>query len=205
MVHIKIRHSSLNALTSAMMGLPGLFSRARRSALGSLGYHVRLDLIREPVSPQLSPYTGTLARRHGPGGSTKYVEPLANPRYKSGTKKGLLKIRRSTRSMPFARLKNMVRYQIDDSAGEVSVGLLKSTGLFADLMEQHAKGFQIAVTPKMRRMFFALGLPLASGTKTLSVPGRQWIDKVRERWAVQAGPFFEEKFAAAMYRYQQGQ
>lgn len=201
MLHVQINRYQLQSVTQALAGLPGMFARARRSALSSLGYHIRMDLIREPVEPRLSPYTGTLARRHGPQGSTRHVDHLTHPRYKTGTRKGLIKVRRSTRSMPFARLKNMVRYQIDDSAGEVSVGLLKSTGLFADLMEQHAKGFQIAVTPKMRRMFFALGLPLASGTKTLSVPGRQWIDKVRDRWTHRAGPFFEERFASALFRY----
>lgn len=201
MFHIRIDRAAMHALTDALVGLPGLFARARRSALASIGHHVRLDLIREPVSPKLSPYTGTLARRHGPGGSTRYVEPYAKPRYTSGAKKGLLKIRRSTRSIPFARLKNMVRYRIDDGAGEVSVGLLKSSDIFAELMGRHAVGFSIGVTPKMRRMFFALGLPLASTTTALQVPARPWIDRVQKRWETKAGPFFEERFAAAMARY----
>lgn len=202
MLHVQIDRYQLQSVVQALDGLPGIFARARRSALSSLGYHIRMDLIREPVEPRLSPYTGTLARRHGPQGSTRHVAPLTHPRYKTGTRKGLIKVRRSTRSMPFVKLKNMVRYRIDDGAGEVAIGLLKSSDVFGDLMAQHARGFRLKVTPKMRRMFFALGLPLARRTTTLAVPPRPWIDKVRDRWTHRAGPFFEERFASALFRYQ---
>jgi len=95
----------------------------------------------------------------------------------------------------------MVRYSVDKEDGIVEIGLLNPKPWYYTLMRRHAEGYSVRVTPRMRRMMFAVGFPLKEETTRLHIPARPWVRSVAERWKRKAAPLFEEKFWAALKRY----
>jgi len=74
---------------------------------------------------------------------------------------------------PLQRLAGATRYFYSQSDKSVLIGFLdqKNRGLG----KMHAAGFTIQITSRMRKMLFAVGMPLAKGTMQLKVPGRSVV------------------------------
>ena len=83
----------------------------------------------------------------------------------------------------------------------VEVGILKPKPIYFNWFRKNVAGFDTHVSPKMRRFLFAVGFPIRKETTVLRTPARPWIDKVREKWDRQGGPFFEMQFWNALNRY----
>ena len=229
MLDIQVQEEKLREITRAVLRLPGMFARARKSALKSLGYNVQQELKNEGRRASrggylrwrpLNPHTGVLARSVGRSGMKQAVSWTRN-RYattrtfwgsgsaRSGGQTGTMGTagnvisRKSARSDPFSRMVNMVRYSVDEEDEMVMVGFQSAKPVYWRLLKQHERGFNVNVTPRMRRFFFALGFPIKAETRTLRVPPRPWVEPVERRWRPKSTPFFEEKFWDAYNRYKE--
>lgn len=130
---------------------PAEFARALKSA----GFHLRKEL-------QDAIYKG------GPSGGR--WKPLSRPHamriiddYKGRP--------REPRTHPFGRLVRAIGYRYDDATKSVRVGWLSNQSARFGRMLQESENY--TVTPKMRRFFWALGIPVAKGTTTFSRPSRE--------------------------------
>ena len=129
---------------------PKEFARALKSA----GYHLRKEL-------QDAVYRG------GPDGAR--WKPLSRPHalrliddYK--------KLPREPRTHPFGRLVRAIGYRYDDATMSVHVGWLSHQSSRSGRQVQD--GESIHVTPKMRRFFWALGIPVKKRTSVFQTPRR---------------------------------
>ena len=209
MLDIRIETENLSELMRQVMELPGVFSRARVSALKSLGWHVQQDLKHEGRQavkggmlqwPKLNPHTGVLARRRGRDGKMRN-RMWKRDRYRAGDKKGQTIQKFSTKEEPFSRMVNMVRYGVDPEDNMVEVGFLNPKRNIYIWLKQHEKGYSVQVTPRMRKMLFAWGFPIKAETKKLDIPARPWVKPIEKKWENQATVVFERKFWAAYEKY----
>jgi hypothetical protein len=74
------------------------------------------------------------------------------------------------------RLASGATYQYHAGAQTVTVGFISAKVM--SLMKKAAAGFKTVVTPRMRRMAFAIGFPLRKGTTTLVTPPRSVVPQV---------------------------
>jgi len=146
------------------------FPREFTRALKSAGWALRKDL-------QGDIYKG------GPGEAR--WSPLSGPhagRVFDDTK-GMPRI---PRTHPMGQLVRAIGYKYDAGREQVRVGWLSHSA--AKRGAELQRGFKTRVTKKMRRFFWAIGVPLAKGTTMVETPGRDLFDTVmrhRER-AIQA-------------------
>lgn len=215
MIDIQVDIEGLSDLTKSVLDLPGLFARARKSALSSLGWSVQQDLkaTGRALMPKLNPHTGVLSVMHTQGSragrNVTWAKRRRNKEWVKGTsrlhgKDGKVARKLSTRLQPFSRFVNMVRYKTDPEDVLVEIGLLRPKANYWQWMAKNTAGWSTAVTPRMRRMLFAAGFPIARETRQLKTPARKWIDVVRARWESKATEYFEKKFWEAYERYTSG-
>lgn len=207
MLDVQIETEGLSEATKAVLELPGLFARARASALKSLGYHIQQDLKMEAKRAvnggylrwdPLNPHTGILARTKDRFGRKRGLG------YKRTRRNGQVISRTSTRREPFSRLSNAIRYKVDAEEDFVEIGFLNPKPHFFVWLKKHARGYTVPVTPRMRKKFFALGFPLKKETTQLQVPARPWVSPVEAAWSSKVLPFFEKKFWDSYNRYTSG-
>lgn len=206
--------SGLNKATREVMELPGLFRRARMSALKSTGFMVRGELRGyvesdgEGAWPANHPVTRFYAKKYKTG--------------KVGTLGWIA--RKKKNESPMFWLGKHSRYRVTDDQAVIGFG--KSHGakegkmkrampatLDAFLMNvvgRAEEGEVTQVTKKMRRLFGATRknrngfFPLRGDTKELETPKRPIFDPVMNRIRGNIAPHFEDAFWNAVSRYREG-
>lgn len=209
MLEVVVETENLSAATNAVLELPGLFARARASALKSLGWTLQQELKNEARKAtkggylkweELNPHTGVLNRAN----RSKTGISWKRTRFTSGSRKGQVIPRLSAQREPLARLRSSIRYKVDVEDDFVEVGFINPQDKYYKWVRKQAQGFTVPVTARMRKKFFALGFPIAKGTTQIKVPGRPWVSRVKDKWRGKITPFFETKFWASYNRYQTG-
>ena len=217
MVEIKIDDSQLLELTRTLSGFPGLFTRARRSAIKSAAWMVRQEL-----------------RNHVEYGGTGWAKlhPLTLKfRKKYGQRSKWSK--RSSHPGPLFWMGKFARYNAADNGDTFAIMFGKSRAARsgsrsyrpgesgtadAGLMAATARaemGATVPVTDKMRRMMAATRgkrnqqsgqtyFPLKKETRALKIPARPIFTPVWNKVNQKIGPWFDKKFTAAVNRYLTG-
>lgn len=212
MLDIQIKTDGMTDLLRSVLDLPGIFRRARKSSLKSLGWAVQQDIkaTGRALMPKLNPHTGVLSVMHDQGGrrgrNVKWSKRRRNKKWITGTsrlhgKDGQVAQKYSTRLQPFSRFVGMIRYQTDSQDMIVEIGLLHPKPNYWQWMAKNTTGFSTSVTPKMRRMLFAAGFPISKNTRQLRTPSRKWMSVVYARWETKAITHFEKKFWENYHRY----
>lgn len=86
-----------------------------------------------------------------------------------------------------------------DGSGSVVVGWLSESAQW--LGERQEEGFTQTITPKMRRMFWAAGIPLAKDTQEIKIPERRTYDPMYQVLE----PIIPEYFSQKIYEYWSGE
>ena len=194
-----------------LKAFPKYAEQAVASALKSEGFRLR-DLVKAAIRAgglagntweKLNPHTGIMARaKKGYVKNYKLVW-----KGQKGSKKRVRQykdVMLSTKSAPLSKLAGAVRYDYDSNDQMVSIGLIQSGGVSQSMIKlagMHAKGFQTKITPKSRKMLFALGFPIKKSTTTFETPARPVIDPVfrQEEGAIMTN--IEQNFMGAITRY----
>ena len=193
------------------MGLPGLFRRARISAMKSMGWWIRGEL-------KTYIYQG--------GENWPALHPLsAFFKKKQGAKAGEWQKRRKGRETALSWLAKFARYRVDDEGTLLQIDFGKSKkgkpGSFdpalVDIVKRAEEGEKVHVTEAMRKFLAATRrkrpktqisgqtyFPLRKTTNTLTIPKRPIFDPVWQRINARVPGYFEEKFWAALQRYEKG-
>lgn len=209
MVELHVDYSELSEATKAVLKLPGLFERARKSALKSTGWYVQQEL-----------------RNHVEYGGTNWpaLHPLTKKfRHKYGL--GSHWVKRTHHPGPLFWLGKFARYRVDADGREVTICFGKSKrgspgtedrGLMW-VVRRAEEGETIHVTPAMRRFLAATRrkrpkqqepgrtyFPLKKTTRRLKVPPRPIFGPVFKKVRPKIMPWFERKFWDAFDRYTTG-
>ena len=209
MLEVKLQHSGLDEMTRSVMGLGGLFARARRSAMGSVGWFVQQTL-----------------RNHleyGPPEWQDLHDLTELFKKKGGT--GVWALRSNRPRSPAVWLGKFSRYRVSSDGGLVQIDFGKSKkgkpGTFdpqiAPIARRIDQGETVRVTDKMRRKMAAtkkatrgehvVGInffPLRKDTDSLDIPARPIFDPVFRKIEDEITPLFARKFWASFDRYQFG-
>jgi hypothetical protein len=113
----------------------------------------------------------------------------------------------STRTAPLLKLAGAVRYNYDKNLQQVGIGFIQSEGVSPGMLKlarMHAKGFETRVTPKMRRLLFAIGFPVKKSTKVLKTPARPVIEPIFHQEQNNILKNLETKFWKSLNRYLEG-
>lgn len=208
----------IDNLGDIVADFPRLADRAAISALKSEGYRLKGVLQRALRTggpdgakwPELNPHTDIIRNafskrrnRSGPVKNYRMVWKTVDGkkvRVKEFWGQRGAKILRS----PMLKLAAGVRYVFDPDTSAVSVGFVNPRVRLARYLGLQESGFESAVTPRKRRMLFALGFPVKASTKSLHIPARPLIGPVfvAERSAVFRN--LEEKFRANLDNLVQG-
>jgi len=208
---VSIDQKGLSEATRAVMELPGLFKRARASALKSTGWFVRGEL-RSYVEkggegwPDLHPLTAAFRKKRG-AAAGKWIK------------------RRKGKESALYWLGKFARYRVDADRGAVQIDFGKSKkgkpGAFdpglIGIVERAEEGERIRVTGAMRKFLAATRrkrpksqapgetyFPLKKSTRELVIPRRPIFDPVWRKVSAGIPGHFEEKFWAALERYEKG-
>jgi hypothetical protein len=194
-----------------LKAFPQYADRAVASALKSEGYRLR-NLIKAAIRAggtdgkkweKLNPHTGVLARAKK--GYVKNYKMVWKGQ--KGSKKRVRQYKEvmlSTRSAPLSKLAGAVRYNYDPADQMMSIGFIQSGGVSPAMIKlagMHAKGFQTNITPKMRKMLFALGFPVKKSTSKLESPARPVIEPVFRQEEGNIMQSIEDKFMSSILRY----
>jgi len=212
-----IDKSGLSRAAGRVIALPGVFRRAKQSALKSTGWMIRGEM-RDFIE---SAGDGTWPGRH----------PLSATFFKK-YKMGISRWGRSKKTMgPMFWLGRFSRYRVTDDMAVIGFG--KSHGSKASKAEREApatinpflmsvlrraeQGENTLVTKSMRRFFGATRknnsksqmagrtfFPLRASTKVLETPKRPIFGPVMARIQNQITPHFEDRFWLAVTRYREG-
>lgn len=202
-----IREEGLSEVTKAVMELPGLFARARKSALGSTGYWIQQEL-RNQIE-----YGGS-------GWAPLHPLTLRLRKY------------RSAPASPLFYLGRFSRYLIDQEGTSIEIGLGKSRkgqpGQTDDpwlsaALRRAEEGDRIPVTKKVRLAWVRTKIKgqkwkkmsrsgavtggyfvLRPETRFLTIPKRPVIGPVFKKVQPKITPYFEQKFWKAIERYRTG-
>jgi len=202
-----IREERLSETIKAVMQLPGIFARARKSALGSTGYWIQQEL-RNQIE-------------YG-GSGWPPLHPIT------------LKLRkfRTPANTPLFYLGRFSRYLIDQEGTTVEIGLGKSRkgepGQTDDpwlsaALRRAEEGDRIPVTKKVRLAWVRTKIKgqkwkkmsrsgavtggyfvLRPETQFLTIPKRPVVGPVFRKVQPKITPYFEQKFWAALERYRTG-
>jgi hypothetical protein len=207
MLEIKIQQSGMDELTRSVIGLGGLFARARKSAMSSVGWYVQRTL-----------------RNHLEYGPPEW-EGLHDLTELFKKKGGMWALRTAKPRSPAFWLGKFSRYRVSSDGGWVQIDFGKSRkgqpGRFdpaiAPIARRIDQGEDIAVTPAMRRKMAAtkkatrgqheIGInyfPLRKSTKRLDIPARPIFAPVFRKIENEVTPLFVKKFWASFDRYQSG-
>lgn len=208
---IAIDPKGLDQTTRAVMNLPGLFARARISAMKSTGWTVQQEL-RNHVEyggegwPELHPLTQAFRKKRGLGADW-------------------VKRKRGAHQSALFWLGKFARYRVNDDGTLLQVDFGKSRkgkpGTFDPALigtvKRAEQGERIEVTDKMRRLLGATRrrrprnqepgvtfFPLRKTTRFLDVPARPIFDPVWRKIKNRIPGHFEEKFWKALERYEKG-
>ncbi|EMS79208.1 hypothetical protein [Desulfotignum phosphitoxidans] len=207
---------AIENMEALIKAFPQFADRATASALKSEGFRLKnliADAIRSggPSNAKwddLNPHTGVLSRKRGKGGRERTVKNYRMVwKGEKGSKRRVRQykdVMLSTRTKPLARLAGAVRYNYDKDLEAVSIGFIQNRGVsdsMLSLARLHAKGEKTRVTPRMRKMMFALGFPIKKTTTTLETPARPVIDPVFRAEKDTIPKNIEQKFLAAIRRY----
>jgi hypothetical protein len=208
-VELTLRHSGMSAATRAVMDLPGNFSRAKKSAMGSVGWLVMGHL-----------------RNHMEYGGQGWegLHDLTNVyRKKRGANAGNWVKRQRKPFSPASWLGKFARYRLSKSGNTVQVDFGKgrskgknpgrSDPQLAAIARRIDGGERIAVTKQMRKKWAAtwyragknkiVGVnffPLKKSTKFIEIPERPIFDPVFRKISPLISSFFEEKFWDSYHR-----
>lgn len=151
---------------------PGEFRRALRSA----GWWLRGE-IKSGI------------RAGAPGG-----QPY--PEFSEVTRNRLLrrKGQRKTEHRPMGRLYQATIYKYYPDSMRVIVGWVTRTAEHVGLKQE--LGHETQITPRMRRFFWASGVPLGRQTQRLAIPRRPTIELEYRENAARVPGYIEEKIAA---------
>jgi len=190
---------------------PQYAERAVASALKSEGFRLR-DLVKAAIRSggpdgakwaKLNPHTGVLSSaKRGTVKNYKLVW-----KGKKGSKRRVRQYKDvilSTKAAPLSKLAGAVRYKYDPDDQAVSIGFIQSGGVSPAMIKlagMHAKGFETRITPKMRKMLFALGFPVKKSTGSLESPARPVIDPVFRQEEGDIMRNIESKFMSSILRY----
>lgn len=207
MLAVDLKAEGLNDVTKAVMQLPGLFARARKSALGSTGYWIQQEL-RNHIE-------------YGGEGWAK-LHPIT------------LKFRkfRGAPASPLFYMGRFARYLIDSEGTTIEIGLGKSRkgepGQVDDpwlmaALKRAEHGGRTKVTKKVRLLWVSTKIKgqkwkkmsrsgavtggyfvLRPDTEYLNIPKRPVIEPVFKKVRPKVLPYFEDKFWKAMERYRSG-
>lgn len=185
---------------------PALVDRARKSAISSAGYMIRMEL-----------------RNHVEYGGTGWprLHPLAAFRKKD--KAG--KWRRTTKRSPLEWLGKFARYIVNDRGDAVTIDFGRSRKgqagsadkFLSTIARRHESGATVPVTAKTRlkMAMTAMGrkkkgdpgtgyFPLRKSTTSLQIPKRPSIGPVFRKISPRIGEHMRQKFFAAFERYLSG-
>lgn len=114
------------------------------------------------------------------------------------------KFRIKRKGGPLSKLAGAVRYHYDKDLEAVSIGFLQNLGSSKELLalaRLHAKGYTTRITPRMRKMLFAMGVPVNNSTTRLVTPARPVIEPVFRMEKDTIVQNIEKKFMASILRY----
>lgn len=204
---------AVDSLPALFKAFPEYAERATASALKSEGHRLK-NLLQAAVMARgvqgewkkLNPHTGILALGK--------KRTLKNYRMVWKGEKGRKKRapeywgrKLSTKTAPLSKLRGALRYQYDADMQMVSIGFLQSAGVsqgMLSLAAMHAEGYSTAITPKMRKMLFALGFPVKKSRTVLKTPARPLIDPMFKREEDNIMDNVETKLISALQRYLYG-
>lgn len=201
---------AIENLSALLKAFPQYAERAAASALKSEGYRLR-DLIKDAIRrggvdsewSKLNPHTGVLARAKK-GSVKNYKMAWKGPKGSKRRVRQYKDVMLSTRLAPLSKLYGAVRYEYDDETQTMNIGFLQSAGVSAGMLKlarMHAQGFETPITPRMRKMLFALGFPIKKSTTTLKTPARPVIDPVFQQEKNNITRNLELKFFKSLERY----
>jgi hypothetical protein len=158
---------------------PNRVNQATASALKSEGWRIR-EVIKEAVEAggpasdkwqPLNPHTAVFnkARKSARKGKRSRINAAASLMEEVNQAT-------DTAKRPLERLAKGARYTYTPGAKTVTVGFITSRVMY--LMKRAAEGFRTTITPKMRRMAFAIGFPLRKGTAAFISPPRSVVPQV---------------------------
>lgn len=203
-ISISMTYSGLSEVTLAVMNLPGKFLRAKKSAMGSVGWLVMTEL-----------------RNHVEYGPPKWqkLHPLTKAYYKKKGSGGQWIRRRQAPHSPASWLGKFARYRASASGNTVQIDFGKGKkgkqpGRLDPQLSAIARridgGEQITVTGKMRKKWAAtmarasarsgvpvIGVnffPLSKSTKNITTPARPIFSPVFRKISPKVSKFFETKF-----------
>ena len=198
-----VQITGLSELTRTLIELPGVFARARKSALSSTGYMIMQEL-----------------RNHIEYGGSGWapLHPITM-RFRK---------RRGDPPSPLFFLGRFARYLVDPASMSVRIGLGKGgsrQGAYAErdsawlneAVQRAEQGATIRVSRATRKLWLTTKhakteggvagtdyFALRKSTTTLHIPRRPIFGSVFAKIRPKALPFFEAKFHEALLRYQTG-
>jgi hypothetical protein len=207
---LSIDITQLNQATREVMDLPGLFNRARISAMKSTGWMIRTEMRAFIESggagswPGLHPVSRFYAKKYKTG-IARWIRP-------SAPAKG-----------PMFWLGKHARYRVTDNTAMIGFGRSAKgeTGTLSPflmhVLDRAERGEKTTVTGKARRFFGATRrsnrqgqepgttfFPLKKDTTTLETEKRPVFEPVLARIEAKIAPYYEDKFWTAVNRYRQG-
>lgn len=219
----KVQIEGLDETTALVAALPGMASRARASAMKSVGWWVRKELkdwvqtAGEGSWEKLHPFTVMRKPTHR---TVKVYK--GRKRWTGGYRK--VRIPQHKRSRPLFQLGQFARYRVDKDGTIVDIDFGKSRkgqpGTFdpeiSSWVKRAERGDKTTVTAKTRRFWAAASrsgikgftprpgkeyFPLKDETTTLETPKRPIFKPVKSRVLPGVPKRFKEKFWLAMARY----
>ena len=212
-MEIKMEEKGLKEVTRTLMSLPGIFTRARKSALKSSGWLVQQEM-RNHIEyggssdwPPLHALTAAFKKKRTRGGKGNWIK------------------RRSAPKSPMFWLGKFARYRVDSDGTFVQIDFGKSKRgppgtvdpQLAATMRRTEKGERIRVTDAMRKKLAATRrkrpknqisgvtyFPLKKSTHSLQIPKRPIFAPVWKKVKPKIPDYFEEKFYKALDRYISG-
>ena len=211
-MYINVDEKGLKEVTKRLLNLPGIFKRARKSALKSTGWLIQQEL-RNHIEyggsgdwPKLHPLTAGFRKKRKVGGN--WIK------------------RRFPPNSPMFWLGKFARYRTDQAGTYVQIDFGKSKRgqpgtidpELAAVAIRSEKGETVSVTSATRRKFAAtrrkrpkkqvIGatyFPLRKDTRTLEIPKRPTITPVWKKMKPKTAAHFEKKFYKALDRYMAAQ
>jgi len=171
---------------------PAVIRRAKKSALGSVGYHLIHELKKQITSK------GSYA-----SGMWKKQHPLTRLSKRRTGRSARLNI---GRNKPLGGLKRFTRYRVSKDAVQVLFARKKKgpIGTFDKLMNDFIQrsefGETQTLTPKSKRFRAARGFAVRKSTTAIRIPPRQTINPIYRKNKDLLLGIFETKFNASVER-----
>jgi hypothetical protein len=194
---------------------PKFATRAVSSAFKSEGNRMRemIKLTMQRGGPngeweKQNPHTSFMRKRHG----QRRIQSVKNFRMvwkgERGKKTRERQYRQAWVGTPMKdalqRMAGAVRYKYDPSDMLMSIGFLNNNRKMQEWAKHHAGGMRISITPRMRRLAFAMGMPLAKDTSEIKVPARPLVNPIFKKEETNIRKNLQNKIYANIKRYVTG-